>query len=126
MPFGLSRPYWETEGRSAQRLAPQEHSPKTQRYLAESYALYQRGSYREAVAAARQALAEKPDDADAWNNLGAAYNQLGQYPEAATAFEAALRWRPDFGLARRNLRYSQDMMKRGSTNPPDPRVENGR
>ncbi len=84
----------------------------------ESYALYQRGSYREAVAAARQALAEKPDDADAWNNLGAAYNQLGQYPEAAAAFEAALRWRPDFGLARRNLRYSQDMMKRGSTNPP--------
>jgi tetratricopeptide (TPR) repeat protein len=120
MPFGLSRPAWETEGRPASTPSPQAHSSNARRYLAKSYALYQRGSYREAVAAARQALAEKPDNADAWNNLGAAYNQLGQYPEAATAFETALRWRPDFGLARRNLRYSQDMMKRGSSE------ENGR
>lgn len=126
MPFGLSRPYWEMEGRPVPTPAPQVHISKAQNYLAKSYALYKRGSYREAIAAARQALAEKPDNADAWNNVGAAYNQLGQYGEAAEALEAALRSRPDFSLARRNLRYSQDMMKRGSTNPPESPAENGR
>jgi tetratricopeptide (TPR) repeat protein len=126
MPFGLSRPSWETEGRPGPTPIPQAYISKAQNYLAKSYALYKRGSYQEAIVAARQALAEKPDNADAWNNLGAAYNSLGQYREAAEALETALRSRPDFALARRNLRYSQDMMKRGSTNPPDPQEKNGR
>lgn len=45
--------------------------------------------------------------AEAWNNIGAAYNKLGRYEEAAAACEQALRYKPDFDLARNNLQYAR-------------------
>ena len=53
----------------------------------------------------------RPDYAEAWNNIGAAYNKLGRYAEAAAACEESLRFKPDFQLARNNLQYAYEMAK---------------
>jgi len=51
----------------------------------------------------------RPNYAEAWNNICAAYNKLGRYEEAAAACEQALRYKPDFELARNNLQYARKM-----------------
>jgi tetratricopeptide (TPR) repeat protein len=52
--------------------------------------------WAEAVGAFRQALALRPDFADAWNELGYAFRNQGRYPESLDAYHEALRLRPDF------------------------------
>jgi tetratricopeptide (TPR) repeat protein len=113
MPFELSRPFPAANRPPAAKA----HVTTPEEYLTRSYALYQRGSYREAIIAARLALRKEPGYAEAWNNIGASYNQLGQYSDAAAAFEQALRLRPNFVLAQRNLKFAQDMMKKSSSSP---------
>jgi Flp pilus assembly protein TadD len=78
-------------------------------YLALSFQLYREERYAESVVASRFALDLRPDYAEAWNNICAAYNQLGRYDEAAAACEEALRLKPDFELARNNLQYARKM-----------------
>jgi protein O-mannosyl-transferase len=92
-----------------QLLAEAESSPES--YLAVSLQRYQEGKYAESIAASRSALALQPNYAEAWNNIGAAYNKLGRYAEGAAACEEALRLKPDFELARNNLQYAREMMK---------------
>src|SRR5882757_1045675 len=46
-------------------------------YLTLSLDRYREGRYAESIAAARAALALRPGYAEAWNNIGAAYNRLG-------------------------------------------------
>lgn len=72
-------------------------------FLAQSLAFYQAGRYRECVEAARMALKTRPDYAEAWNNIGAAYNQMSQWDRAIAAETQALRLKPDLQLARNNL-----------------------
>jgi tetratricopeptide (TPR) repeat protein len=52
-------------------------------------------------------LTLQPDDAEAHNNLGAAFAQRGELHKALEHFEAALRLRPDFADAKRNLERAQ-------------------
>ena len=59
----------------------------------------------------RAALELRPNYAEAWNNICAAYNKLGRYEEAAAACEQALRYKPDLELARNNLQYARKMAK---------------
>ena len=80
--------------------------------------MYRQERYAEAIAACRTALELRPNYAEAWNNIGAAYNKLGLYEEAAAACEQALRYKPDFELARNNLRFAQEMAK-ARPNKPD-------
>jgi tetratricopeptide (TPR) repeat protein len=90
------------------------NQPETQTaesYLALSLERYREERYVEAIAACRTALELRPNYAEAWNNIGAAYNKLGRYEEAAAACEQALRYKPDFELARNNLRYARQMAK---------------
>jgi protein O-mannosyl-transferase len=89
---------------------PAKQSPEF--YLALSLQLYLEGRYIESVGACRLALALRPDYAEAWNNIGAAYNGLGRYEEAAAACEQALRYKPDFGVARNNLQYARSRLGR--------------
>jgi Flp pilus assembly protein TadD len=65
--------------------------------------------YVESIAASQRALDLRPGYAEAWNNIGAAYNKLGRYEEAAAACEQALGYKPDFELARNNLEYARKM-----------------
>ena len=89
---------------------PAKQSPEF--YLALSLQLYREERYAESVVACRLALALRPDYAEAWNNIGAAYNSLGRYEEAAAACEQALRYKPDFGVARNNLQYARSRLGR--------------
>jgi tetratricopeptide (TPR) repeat protein len=59
----------------------------------------------------RAAFEIRPNYAEAWNNIWAAYNKLGRYDEATAACEQALRYKPDFELARNNLQYARTMTK---------------
>lgn len=80
-------------------------------YLDLSLERYREERYAEAIAACRTALELRPNYAEAWNNIGAAYNKLGRYEEAVAACEQALRYKPDFELARNNLQYALKMAK---------------
>jgi tetratricopeptide (TPR) repeat protein len=53
------------------------------------------GRYEEAVASYRQALAVKPDHADAHNNLGLALRDLNRHEESVRCFELAQAIEPD-------------------------------
>lgn len=96
---------------------PGRQTPES--YLALSLQFYREELYAEAIAACRTALELRPNYAEAWNNIGAAYNKLGRYEEAAAACEQALRYKPDFELARNNLRFAQEMAKARPNKPDD-------
>jgi Flp pilus assembly protein TadD len=83
-------------------------------YLALNLKRYREERYAEAIAACRAALELRPDYAEAWNNICAAYNKLGRYEQAAAAGEQALRYRPDLQLAQNNLEYARHMAKASS------------
>jgi Flp pilus assembly protein TadD len=57
----------------------------------------------EAVAHLRLVVKGRPDDADAWNNLGTALAMQGDLQEAARSFERALAVDPSHAAARANL-----------------------
>src|SRR6266496_4229658 len=80
-------------------------------YLDLSLQDYREGRYPESIAASRAALKLRPNYAEAWNNIGAAYDKLGRYEEAVAACEQALRYKPDFELARNNLQYARKMAR---------------
>src|SRR5438876_3369735 len=83
-------------------------------YLDLSLQDYREGRYPESIAASRAALKLRPNYAEAWNNIGAAYDKLGRYEEAVAACEQALRYKPDFELARNNLTYAREKLKDSS------------
>ena len=98
----------QIEGESA----PSTAAPQTpESYLERSLQLYQQGRFAESIEASRKALELRPDYAEAWNNIGAAYNKLGQFEQGAAACEKALQLKPGFELARNNLQYAREMMK---------------
>ncbi len=63
----------------------------------------QAGRYKECIDEARQAIALKPDYAEAYNNVAAGYMGLQNWDEAIKNAQEALRINPDFSLARNNL-----------------------
>jgi Flp pilus assembly protein TadD len=98
---------------TAQELLSQISSQAQQTpesYLALSLQRYREERYADCIAAAQAALALRPGYAEAWNNIGAAYNKLGKFHEAIAACEEALRLKPDFPLARNNLTYAKQQL----------------
>ncbi|HEX3175251.1 MAG TPA: tetratricopeptide repeat protein [Methylomirabilota bacterium] len=76
------------------RQAPATATPQTE---------YQRGvrarvtkDWTAAEAAFRAAIAQRPDYADAWNELGYALRHQRRYGDAVDAYREALRLRPNF------------------------------
>jgi Flp pilus assembly protein TadD len=82
----------------------------TEFYLDQSLEYYQAERYEDSIALSKAALSLKANYAEAWNNIGAAYNRLGQYGLAADACEKALRLKPGYELAANNLRYAQQRL----------------
>jgi tetratricopeptide (TPR) repeat protein len=80
-------------------------------YLARSLELYGEEHYIESIFACRLALDLRPGYAEAWENIGAAYNELGRYEEAAAACEQTLFYRPNDEKARINLQYARAKLK---------------
>jgi Flp pilus assembly protein TadD len=97
----------QTDGQAIKE--PTIQTPES--YLALSLQLYNEERYAESIVASRRALDLRPSYAEAWNNIGAAYNKLGRYEEAVAACEQALRYKPDFELARNNLQYAHEKLK---------------
>jgi tetratricopeptide (TPR) repeat protein len=64
------------------------------------------GAFDEARSALERALAQRPDWADALNDLGVVLVRLGEHDRAVEHFEAALRRKPDHPEARRNLQQA--------------------
>lgn len=80
-------------------------------FLNLSLQMYNEGRFQESVVAAKEAIKRKPDMAEAYNNLGAAYNNLHQWDDAIQAEQEAIRLKPDFQLARNNLAYSMEQKR---------------
>ena len=66
-------------------------------------ALFQRGYLDHAVASFKQVVAAKPNDPEAYYNLGTLYLRKNQLPDAQTYLEQTLRLRPDYPEAWNNL-----------------------
>lgn len=81
-------------------------------YVLQSLARYREGKFAESIAAAEQALKLRPDYAEAWNNIGAAYNSIGQWERASAALRQAIRLKPDFQLARNNLAVAEAELRK--------------
>ena len=72
---------------------------------------YQHQRYLESIAAAQTAVELKPDYADAYNNIAAAYSALHLWDFAIAAAQEALRIRPDYQLARNNLNWALEQKR---------------
>jgi len=88
-------------------LLPAGAKSTPEMYLALSVTNFNRGLYNESISAAEEALKLKPDYAEAYNNIGAAYNSMQQWDKAIIALEKALAIKPDFQLARNNLDWAK-------------------
>ncbi len=71
-----------------------------------SLAFYKAGMYEKCIQACRQAIELKPDYADAYSNIAAAYNQLKRWEDGAAAAKKALEIEPDHALAKGNLKWA--------------------
>jgi tetratricopeptide (TPR) repeat protein len=72
-----------------------------------SLARYQARDFQGSIDAARKALAQRPEYAEAHNNIAASFASLGKWDEAIEAAREALRLKPDFPLARNNLAWAE-------------------
>jgi tetratricopeptide (TPR) repeat protein len=52
------------------------------------------------------ALQRKPDFAEAYNNIAAAYNSMNRWEDGIHAAQEAIRLKPDFQLAKNNLAWA--------------------
>jgi Flp pilus assembly protein TadD len=72
-------------------------------YLTLSVAYYRAKRYQDCVGAAKEALKQQGQMAEAYANMSACYHSLGQDDEALTALREVVRLRPDMAFAWSNL-----------------------
>tara|TARA_B110001469_G_C9624675_1_gene311673 strand:- start:1414 stop:1986 length:573 start_codon:yes stop_codon:yes gene_type:complete len=75
-------------------------------YLNLSYTYYNRGSFRACIKAAKKSVNILPN-ADAFNNICAAYNQLKEYDKAIIACVKAIKLDKENILAKNNLLHAK-------------------
>lgn len=76
-------------------------------FLARSLAEHQMSRYRASLASAERAIAQRPDYAEAFNNVAAAHLALGEWDEAIKAAEVAVRLNPRLQIAQNNLAWAR-------------------
>ena len=81
--------------------------PTPETFLSISLICHRQGKYQECISAAEEAIKLRPDYAEAYNNIGSAYNSMKQWDKGIAALEKALQIRPDFQLARNNLNWAK-------------------
>jgi len=81
-------------------------------YLDQSLTYYNQQNYEKCIEACKEALKLKPDYADAYSNMGAAYNQLKQWDKGIEACQKALKINPSHKLAQGNLAWAQNQLKK--------------
>ena len=91
------------ELRAARRDAERSTNPSD--YLKLSVSYYQNRQFQESIEACRQALAIRPDLAEAYSNMAAAEYALGHLDKAEADLRETLRLRPNLQVAKNNLDY---------------------
>lgn len=81
-------------------------SPTAEKYLTLSLDYYQEGKYQLCIDAAKEAIKLKPNFAEAYNNIGCAFNAMNEFDKAAPIFKMALNLKPDYSLAKNNAQMS--------------------
>ena len=81
-------------------------------YLNQSLGFYTDGKYEECIKACKEALKLQPNYADAYSNIGAAYNKLKQWQNAIDACKKALQINPAHQLAKGNLDFAESQLKK--------------
>jgi 4-amino-4-deoxy-L-arabinose transferase-like glycosyltransferase len=84
--------------------AARQESPENLLNLSVSYMHAKR--YEDCIAAAKKALALRPEYADAYNNICVANNMLGRFLDGKEAGEEAVRIAPNVELFQSNLKWS--------------------
>ncbi len=89
---------------------PPDHSPASRQgnqqallWFVRGFEHDEKGEYDQAIQAWREAIRLKPDDAEAWHNLGVTYRNLQQHDQALQAYREAIRLKPDLAEAWNNL-----------------------
>lgn len=80
-------------------------------YLNESFIHYNNQDYKNCIKSCEEALKINPNYADAYSNIGAAYNQLKQWDKGAEACKKALSINPKHQLALGNLQWALKQQK---------------
>jgi hypothetical protein len=86
-------------------------SRTAERWLGLSLYRYQAGKYGDSIAAAKTALRLKPEDAEAWNNICAAYAGMKMWDQAIQAAQEALKLEPDSPGAKSNLAWAEQQRR---------------
>jgi tetratricopeptide (TPR) repeat protein len=86
----------------------------------EGVACYEKGDYRDAIAAFDKAVTINPAMAEAWNNRGLALVQTGQYKEALHSVDKALSLNPGYEKARNAREIVLELMKNEKNGDPLP------
>lgn len=95
----------KTKLQMAREQAEKNPSPENQLNL--SLICYQENDFEGCICSAQQAIKLKPDYADAYNNMGSAYNQIGKFDSAEIVLRKAIEFFPDYQLAKNNLLLAQ-------------------
>ena len=80
--------------------------------LSQSLDYYRSHQYFESILSAMKALKLRPDYAEAYNNIAAAYNAMGRWQEGIRNAREALRLNPNLTLARNNLQWALDQTQK--------------
>ncbi|MFZ2957955.1 MAG: hypothetical protein WA705_13790 [Candidatus Ozemobacteraceae bacterium] len=80
--------------------------------LVRSLEQFQKSDFEGCIQSGRKAIEIRPNFADAFNNICAAYNSLGKFDEALKAGQEAIRLRPNFPLAQGNVEWAKRKLKK--------------
>lgn len=80
-----------------------EKSPTPDNYLNLSFISYQENDFRSCIFYAKRAIEIKADYAEAFNNIGSAYNMMALFDSAEIALEKAIQINSSYELAKNNL-----------------------
>lgn len=81
---------------------------------------YQAGKYSDCIRTAKRVIELKPDSAEAYNNIAAAYNSMGLWDDGIQAAREATRLKPDFAIAKNNLLFAIAQKQRAAGVPAAP------
>ena len=79
-----------------------------EKYLALSFTYYLAAEYQQSIEIAQEAVKLKPDYAEAYNNIGAAYIGLKDYQKAIPFLKKSIALKADYELAKNNLKLAEN------------------
>ncbi|WP_322289836.1 hypothetical protein [Aquimarina sp. 2201CG5-10] len=81
-------------------------------YLTLSYNYFQNKDFLSCIKASEELLLKNPGSVSAYNNICSSYNNLGEWEKAIKACEKALQINQNFDLAKNNLKWAQEKLKK--------------